>query len=268
MMNGVSPHAGYHGVPFAPGEDTKIEKSLSFLIVSILFITKMKVPKIKKKIYFIIKSFLYQKEKNQRAGVVEWYKNYLYGKGLIKKSDFLKTAIAAVEYDTSSAHKIINYFSDSLSMHSEILSDIGANWRSDIETEIQHCESLAYEIGKLAQNLYVASGGDNSPKNKTFTELPGKVKEQLYYRLDMPFRKWLISINPATMGEDKNKKIKEWQDEARKIAADYANELMDNTAECALIGHIIKGEKKNEIYSAPKARNIFNGNVKKIYEGK
>lgn len=213
-------------------------------------------------------SVLYQKEKNQRAGVVEWYKNYLYGKGLIKKSVFLKTAIVAVEYDTSSAHKIINYFSDSLSMHSEILSDIGANWRSDIETEIQHCESLAYEIGKFAQNLYVASGGDNSPKNKTFTELPGKVKEQLYYRLDMPFRKWLISINPATMGEDKNKKIKEWQDEARKIAADYADELMDNTAECAFIGHIIKGEKKNEIYSAPKARNIFIGNVKKIYEGK
>jgi hypothetical protein len=65
------------------------------------------------------------------------------------------------------------------------------------------------------------------------------------------------------MGEDKNKRIKEWQDEARKIAADYANELMENSAECAIIGHKVNGK----LYSAPKARNIFNGNVKKIYEG-
>ena len=175
----------------------------------------------------------------------------------------MKTAIASVEYGDKDFF-VRNVFTDTLSMHSEILSEVGANWRYDIETEIQHCESLAYEIGKFAQNLYVASGGDNSPKNKTFTELPDKVKEQLYYRLDMPFRKWLISINPATMGEDKNKKIKEWQDEARKIAADYANELMDNTAECAIIGHKVN----DKLYSAPKARNIFIGNVKKIYEGK
>ncbi len=207
-----------------------------------------------------------EKNKNRRAGVINWYE-IIFGNKCIPKTYIMKTAIASVEYGDKDFF-VRNVFTDTLSMHSEILSEVGANWRSDIETEIQHCESLAYEIGKFAQNLYVASGGDNSPKNKTFTELPGKVKEQLYYRLDMPFRKWLISINPATMGEDKNKKIKEWQDEARKIAADYANELMDNTAECALIGHIIKGEKKNEIYSAPKARNIFNGNVKKIYEGK
>lgn len=203
-----------------------------------------------------------EKNKNRRAGVINWYE-IIFGNKCIPKTYIMKTAIASVEYGDKDFF-VRNVFTDSLSMHSEILSEVGANWRSDIETEIQHCESLAYEIGKFAQNLYVASGGDNSPKNKTFTELPGKVKEQLYYRLDMPFRKWLISINPATMGEDKNKKIKEWQDEARKIAADYANELMENSAECAIIGHKVN----DKLYSAPKARNIFIGNVKKIYEGK
>ena len=203
-----------------------------------------------------------EKNKNRRAGVINWYE-IIFGNKCIPKTYIMKTAIASVEYGDKDFF-VRNVFTDTLSMHSEILSEVGANWRSDIETEIRHCESLAYEIGKFAQNLYVASGGDNSPKNKTFTELPGKVKEQLYYRLDMPFRKWLISINPATMGEDKNKKIKEWQDEARKIAADYANELMENSAECAIIGHKVN----DKLYSAPKARNIFIGNVKKIYEGK
>lgn len=203
-----------------------------------------------------------EKNKNRRAGVINWYE-IIFGNKCIPKTYIMKTVIASVEYGDKDFF-VRNVFTDSLSMHSEILSEVGANWRSDIETEIQHCEDLAKEMGIYARNLYIASGGSDNDTE----DIRKNAKSQLYYRLDMPFRKWLISINPATMGEDKNKKIKEWQDEARKIAADYADELMDNTAECALIGHIIKGEKKNEIYSAPKARNIFIGNVKKIYEGK
>ena len=203
-----------------------------------------------------------EKNKNRRAGVINWYE-IIFGNKCIPKTYIMKTVIASVEYGDKDFF-VRNVFTDTLSMHSEILSEVGANWRSDIETEIQHCEDLAKEMGIYARKLYIASGGSDNDTE----DIRKNAKSQLYYRLDMPFRKWLISINPATIGEDKNKKIKEWQDEARKIAADYANELMDNTAECALIGHIIKGEKKNEIYSAPKARNIFNGNVKKIYEGK
>jgi CRISPR system Cascade subunit CasA len=198
-----------------------------------------------------------EKNKNRRAGVINWYE-IIFGNKCIPKTYIMKTAIASVEYGDKDFF-VRNVFTDTLSMHSEILSEVGANWRSDIETEIQHCESLAYEIGEFARKLYIASGGSDNDTE----DIRKNAKSQLYYRLDMPFRKWLISINPATMGEDKNKKIKEWQDEARKIAADYANELMDNTAECAIIGHKVNGE----LYSAPKARNIFIGKVKKIYEG-
>lgn len=199
-----------------------------------------------------------EKNKNRRAGVINWYE-LIFGNKYIPKTYIMKTAIASVEYGDKDFF-VKNVFTDTLSMHSEILSEVGANWRSDIETEIQHCDELAKYIGLFAQDLYIASGGSDNDTE----DIRKNAKSQLYYRLDMPFRKWLISINPDAMGKDKNKKIKKWQDEARKIAADYADELMENTAECAIIGHKVNGE----LYSAPKARNIFIGKVKKIYEGK
>lgn len=197
------------------------------------------------------------------AVVVKWFEKYLY-KNYLPKNYIMKTTILSLVYDEKQATSlpVINVFTDSLSMHSAILSEVGSGWRSVIETEIQHCEDLAKEIGIYARNLYIASGGsDNDTEN-----IRTNAKSQLYYRLDVPFRKWLLSINPDAMGQSRYDIIKKWQDEARKIAADYADELMENTAECALIGHVIKGEKKNEIYSAPKAKNVFYSNVNKIYE--
>ena len=61
---------------------------------------------------------------------------------------------------------------------------------------------------------------------------------------------------------EKDKKTKEWHDTVREIAFDYADELMENIPECAIIGHKLH----NILYSAPKAKNIFMGEVNKIYE--
>ena len=207
-------------------------------------------------------SVLYSdKNRNHRAGVLNWYKNILYGKGLIPNSYLMKTEIVSVEYGDKDFF-VKNVFSDSLTMHSALLSEIGRNWRSSIEIEIQKCEKLTYETGRFAQELYIASGGSDSSKDKHYANIMTDTKAQLYYRLDMPFREWLRSIDPDSMGQKMQDVIKKWQDKAKEIAFDYADELVENLPETAFVGHKID----KVIYSAPKAKNKFISEVKKIYE--
>ena len=207
-------------------------------------------------------SVLYnENDNNQRAGIIIWYT-------LIK--DYfnrpMRTNIVSVVYDEKQATSlpVKNVFSDSLTMHSAILSELGKGWRSSIETEIKHCDELAGAISRLAQNLYVASGGSNSSKNERFKAVANDAKEQLYYRLDVPFREWLRSIEPKSSEKEKQDKITEWKKTAKNTAMRYADELIADQPEIALIGHSID----SEIYSAPKAKNIFISNVKEIYKRK
>lgn len=196
---------------------------------------------------------------NKRAGVIIWYK--------IISTYFnrpMRTKIVSLVYDEKQATSlpVKNVFSDSLTMHSAILSELGKGWRSSIETEIKRCDELAGAIVKLAQNLYVASGGSNSPKDKHYSDISNTAKEQLYYRLDMPFREWLRSIEPDRSQQEKQDKLFEWQDTAKRIAKCYADELVESQPETAIIGH----KAGDIIYSAPKAINGFRIKVNQIYE--
>lgn len=206
-------------------------------------------------------SVLFGEKGGKQAGVLRWFKNYLQGKNLIPRSYLLKTSITAVEYGDKDFF-VKNVYSDSLTMHAELLSDLGADWRAKIETEIDRCGKLANIIAFLAQNLYVASGGSNSKKDKHYMEIPNVVKSQLYYRFDMPFRKWLRSVDPESVDEkQKYDKQSEWQDTARRITEMYAQELVSETAETAITGH----KEGDILYSSPKAMIIFKSQIKKIY---
>ena len=198
-------------------------------------------------------------DKNRRSGVVNWYCNYLYVRSCLSNNHFLTTAITAVEYGDKDFF-VKNIFSDSLTLHSALLSDLGRNWRSIIEDEIKKCEKLAGHTVYLAKDLYVASGGSNSSKDNHYNEVTNTAKEQLYYRLDMPFREWLRNIEPDC---EKQKILNDWQKTAKNIALKYAEELVSEQPETAIIGHTIDGK----IYSSPKALNEFKGKVKKLYEG-
>ena len=50
--------------------------------------------------------------------------------------------------------------------------------------------------------------------------------------------------------------------------SNFNDELINDVSESAFIGHTIKNDKKSEIYSAPKARNILNSKIKNIYDYK
>ena len=206
-------------------------------------------------------SVLFEEKGSKQAGVIKWFRKYLHGRNMIPRSFLLRTTITAVEYGDKDFF-VKNVFSDSLTMHSALLSELGADWRAKIETEIDRCGKLANAIAELAKNLYVASGGSTSKKDKHYMDIPNVVKSQLYYRFDLPFRKWLRSIDPDM--EDAKKlfdKQAEWQRTARRITESYAQELIAETSDTAIIGH----KESGMIYSSPKAMILFKGQMKKIY---
>lgn len=224
--------------------------------------TSKKIPQFPKK-HDIFKqmwrefSVIYKKADGvQQAGVISWYKNYVLS--LLKSSDILKTAILSAEYDGSSSHKLVNFGSDSLAMHSEILSELGEGWIDNIETEIKKCDDAAYAISLFAAELYLASGGKK--EDKTYKQIQQDAKTKLYYNFDMPFRNWLYSIDPGK--DDKQDKISEWHKSARQIAYRCMHEFADNASETALTGKRFD----NKLYSLPKAINIFRGMINKIYK--
>ncbi|MBQ1389417.1 MAG: type I-E CRISPR-associated protein Cse1/CasA, partial [Clostridia bacterium] len=102
-------------------------------------------------------SVLFNEKGYRNAGVINWFRQYLQAENLLPKSFLLKTSITAVEYGDKDFF-VKNVFFDSLTMHADLLSDLGADWRSKIETELDRCGKIANAIAFLAQNLYVASG--------------------------------------------------------------------------------------------------------------
>lgn len=204
---------------------------------------------------------LYNNDKNECAGVITWFTKC---QSRFKMKNFMmKTSIVSVEYGDKDFF-VKNVFSDSLSMNADLLIDkqIIGDYLNSIEDEIKKCDSLASAMGTLAKNLIIASGGDERNTGNVVSE----ATSQLYYRLDLPFRKWLAGINPDNP-DKRQETMDEWQKKAIKIADDFAEELVSATPETAFMGHEITNSKKEkELISASKAMLIFKGSVRKIYE--
>ncbi len=209
---------------------------------------------------------LYDPEEQKTAGVIRWFRNQL--SDVLRNGYLMKTAIASVQYGDKDFF-VKHIYADELSFQAVLLSELGKGLRSDIKSEISNCEKLAYAIGYLAEHLYLAGGGNKSDASSSKNQL-AKIREsaqaELYYRLDMPFRKWLASIEPDEEGDVPEETFPKWQKLAQSIAFRYARELVSQAGDAAMIGHLIgkEGEPK-KLYAAPKAMRIFQGEIHKIY---
>lgn len=197
-------------------------------------------------------------DNNHVAGIIKWFK-FISSK---VKLPIMNTAIVSVQYGDKDFF-VQNVFGDSLEMNAQILSEVGRGYREEIKFEISRCEELADKISRLAGNLYLASGGTSGSKtapDKTYRSTKTNAKSQLYYRLDIPFRSWLSSLDPEN--DDKQEKFEQWQDIAKRITLDLGSELVAAAGDTAMVGHKID----KTIYSAPKVYNSFLRDVSKIYK--
>lgn len=195
----------------------------------------------------------------RRPGIVQWLSR-LRDADLLKQRH-LRFRIDSVQYGDKDFF-VTDILSDSLSLHADLLSEVGSLFVKRIEDEIERCDQIAAYVGYLASSLARASGASGK---EDVQAQAGAAREQYYFRLDMPFRQWLYGISP-----EKSAMIDgicdEWRDTALRIARTLGRELVEKTGLKAFTGREQKQDGKDEarLYTAPQAYNQFLYNLGKI----
>lgn len=200
-------------------------------------------------------------------GVVLWTK---YIKQMLPESrKLISFSIASVQYGDKDFF-VNDVFSDSLTFHTDLITEIGEHWRAKITEEIEKCEKSAEALRDLARDIELAAGSSKDTVLKR--AVVARACEQYYYEIDLPFRNWLEGIDPnwGTDSEQKYRAIEEWHETAKRIALRIGQELVESAGTAAIVGRTIEIEKKkgNKItvhYSAPDAYRYFKVKLNKFY---
>lgn len=207
-------------------------------------------------------AMIHGSDKMHRPGIISWI-DTLKGKELIEDR-LLNIKIASVQYGDKDFF-VNNVFSDSLQMHASLLSEMNGEWPKAVENSVKFCDSIANKVGKLAQRINLAAGGDYVPKDSSCSAavFADRAKAEFYDRLDLPFREWLCALDPET--DDSEDRETEWQKQCLRIARKLGSELIGTVRTEAIFGRRIKKEgEKSKIYSAAKAENQFLYELEKV----
>ena len=210
--------------------------------------------------------FCEEGESVRRPGVVRWVEMLQNDPDCpLERKRLIRFAISGMKYGDKDFF-VNDSFSDSLTFQATLLGELGRRWTVPIRDEIGRCEQAAQYVGRLAWELSLAAGD----KNDTTAE---SARTQFYFTIDQPFRLWLQSIDPET--DKLDEKADEWQEKARKLAAELGRQMVERAGNAAFVGHRVevktggkKDEKKTVLYTAPKAYNSFLYNLRKLYPKK
>ncbi|MBS7331747.1 MAG: type I-E CRISPR-associated protein Cse1/CasA [Eubacteriales bacterium] len=196
-------------------------------------------------------------------GVVLWTK---YIKQMLPESrKLISFSIASVQYGDKDFF-VNDVFSDSLTFHTDLLTEIGEHWRAKITEEIEKCEKSAEALRDLARDIELAAGSSKDTVLKR--AVVARACEQYYYEIDLPFRNWLEGIDPnwGTDSEQKYRAIEEWRETAKRIALRIGQELVESAGTAAIVGRAVKDKNdKERYYSAPDAYRYFKVKLNETY---
>ena len=200
----------------------------------------------------------------RQPGIVRWL-SWLKSNGL-SSSKQLRFQIASVQYGDKDFF-VTDVFSDSLALQSDLLTSLGKRWTARIDVEVEKCGQIAYVVGTLAKDLFRSSHNE-SKKNKPNEDAKAAVaKAQFYYRVDIPFRQWLQSIDPTKEFDEKEALFSRWRETACSIALSLGKEMVKETGLESFSGHPYSNGR---LYTAPQSFNWFLINLAKCkrQEGK
>ena len=185
-------------------------------------------------------------------GVVYWQKTLQYEEKL-EQTRMARFKIAGVQFGDKDFF-VTDAFSDELSFHLNLLGEAGRDWLDKIEAEILRTDRVATAVTLLGRNLEKAAGGDGAAQGE-------KMKEQFYGRVDVPFRRFLESVDPADDYETKIARLTAWREEEYRIARRLGDEAVAQAGQAAFVGRMLKekirGKEEERHYSAPEACNQF-----------
>ena len=171
-------------------------------------------------------------------------------------------------------------FSDSLSFHANLLTEVGGVWQLKIMDQIAYTDTVAHHLSVLAGELSTAAGKRETKKTKSNKEVQvpaylmkaaEAAKAQYYHRIDEAFRRWLLKPETGQSADTRDALCAEWRETAVRIAREVAREELNRAGPPAMTGRWIETEKNGTAskhhYSAAEAYNRFDSRLKKLMEG-
>ncbi len=165
-------------------------------------------------------------------GIVQWITTLQSGKWLERQRMIHFKSVGVTYGDT--AFFVNDAFCDTLAFHIQLLDDMRKSCRKKVIVEIQNCEKLAEQVGKLAKGLALAAGNEGAGQVRA-------AKEQFYFEIDQPFRKWLYQLDPE---EDMDTAVESWRAQAKKIAYMLGRTMVEAAGTPALVGRSVEVKKK------------------------
>lgn len=210
-----------------------------------------------RKIWREFSSIVAEKDEHALPGIVRWQR-VLQSEEFIPSHRLARFQIISAQYDSKNC-SMTDTFSDALGFHLGLLTDAGKTWVDQILTEIRIVDELAQRAWILGAHIEQAAGGGGDA-------LGNQMKEQLYDRIDIPFRRFLASVDPADNDGQRRDRLDKWRQEARGITLALGREAAHQAGQAAFIGRTIENRKKKEKhhYSLPEAYNQFLSQVNKL----
>jgi CRISPR system Cascade subunit CasA len=175
-----------------------------------------------------------ENERSRLPGIISW-QNKLISKGILSKK-VLELRIAGTVYDKN-GNAGLGVISDSLSMSANLLLTSHSSWVNLIIELLDKTDKCIKKLGEFASVVYKSryhgkqAGSDKEEEGKNIGQ---RICERAYFELDMPFRKWLASINPTS--SNASEKQNEWIGQTRQLILHIADDVVDKEGDRVYIG--------------------------------
>lgn len=194
-------------------------------------------------------------------GITAWI-NRLYVEKILANR-IIHFSSVGVTYDSKHA-SITDIVSDHLDFHLSLLEEGGKLWDKLIQDKIAQTEKAAWFLGVLAEALFKSAGGQpdsDAEKGRIY-----QASQMYYAAVDIPFRRWLASIDPdlGDAEELRAKKDEQWRMEAYHLAMKQGQKMVQNVGEAAFAGRWVEGK----FYSSPNAFNRFSWQIRNHFNMK
>lgn len=219
---------------------------------------------ISKQLWRDFSALLAEGEGLKKPGIVHWL-SILKDKDLINRTVTLQTA--GVKYGDKDFF-VTDIIQDSLTINANLISQLGQSWVIRISGLLSMTESCVFQTAILAADLAKATGDSDSLQRRAGAGTMSMAKAEAYYRMDEPFRKWLVDIDP--LKTDITKADREWKGIVKGILLQLGQEMAAQAGEKAVIGRWVEekrgSRRERNLYTAPGALIKFRRNIARIIE--
>jgi len=204
-------------------------------------------------------SLLRGMDSSRPPGIISWLER-------LKSERFLKNKLINIQATSikygggTQMSSVDDVWGDSLSVNAGFLSKCAQSFVSDITNLLKKTDDGVKALGVFAKDLLMAVGVKYVAEGKNKIEkLKSVSMERAYFNLDIPFRGWLLDIDPDmsnmhTESERWKKESERWKKIVHNTVTALAQEMVEEAGPKAFVG---REDKKLGLITASSAHLKF-----------